>query len=107
MQKIYTDQTLLAVTNVQNLLSASRIEAVIRNQFAAGGIGEIASIDAWPELWVDYPDVALAKKIIEDYQSGPKGVDWLCACGELNGDVFGSCWSCRRDKVDNKLHSPD
>ena len=107
MQKIYTDQTLLAVSNVQNLLAASYIEAVIRNEFAAGGIGEIASIDAWPELWVAYPDVALAKKIIDDYQSAPKEVDWACSCGEANGCAFASCWACQRDRPNNKLHTSD
>jgi hypothetical protein len=107
MQKIYTDQTLLAVSNVKNLLAASYIESVIRNEFAAGGIGEIASIDAWPELWVAYPDVALAKKIIDDYQSAPKGVDWVCSCGEPNGCAFASCWACQRDKPNNTLQSSD
>lgn len=107
MQKIYTDQTLLAVTNVQNLLAASHIEAVIRNEFSAGGIGEIASIDAWPELWVAYPDVAVAQIVINDYQSAPKGPDWACCCGEVNGSVFGSCWACQRDKPNNKLQSSD
>jgi len=98
MQKVYTEQTLLAVTNVQNLLSASHISAKIRNQFATGGVGEIASIDAWPELWVEYPDVALAKKIIDDYQSPNQGADWVCRCGEKNGIAFASCWACQRDK---------
>ncbi len=98
MQKVYTEQTLLGVTNVQNLLAASHIDAKIRNQFAAGGVGEIASIDAWPELWVDYPDVALAKKIISDYQSPNRGSDWLCLCGEKNGTAFASCWACGHDK---------
>jgi hypothetical protein len=103
MQKIYTDQTLLAVTNVQNLLAASDVQGFIRNEFAAGGIGEIASTDAWPELWVEYPDVALAKEIINAYQADPKEKDWTCSCGEINGCVFGSCWACQRDKPANQL----
>jgi hypothetical protein len=98
MQKIYTDQTLFAVTNVQNLLAASHVQGFIRNEFAAGGIGEIASVDAWPELWVAYPDVALAKEIINAYQSDSNEKDWTCSCGEINGSVFGSCWACQRDK---------
>lgn len=94
MQKIFCDQTLLSVTHLKNLLEAAHINAEIRNEFAAGGVGELSFIDAWPELWVAYEDVAQANKIINEFKEGESGEDWICVCGESNGSNFGSCWSC-------------
>ena len=103
MQKIYTHQTLLQVTHIKNLLEAAHISSVLRNEFAAGGVGELSFIDAWPELWVAYEDVALAKEIIADYESAQNEGDsklkeWRCSCGEINGAAFASCWACGADK---------
>ena len=98
MQKIYTDQTLLMVIHIKNLLESAHIPAELRNEYAAGAVGELSFIDAWPELWVEYEDVARAKSIVEGYLSGASGEDWLCRCGESNGPAFASCWACGRDK---------
>ncbi len=103
MQKIYTDQTLLAITHVKNLLESAHIQSELRNEFAAGGVGELSFLDSWPELWVNYEDVAQAKKIISDYKesmnkASTNNQDWICRCGESNGSAFASCWACGLDK---------
>ncbi|MFT6389250.1 MAG: hypothetical protein ACJAUP_002640 [Cellvibrionaceae bacterium] len=98
MQKIYTAQTLLAVTHVKNLLEFGNINAELRNEYAAGGIGDLSFVDAWPELWVNYEDVLLAKEIVSDFQGSANPQEWQCSCGESNGAAFGSCWSCGIDK---------
>ena len=97
MQKIYTDQTLFMVTHIKNILEAAHIHCELRNEYAAGGVGELSFIDAWPELWVNYEDVALAKQLIDEYQSTSKQ-EWRCSCGEMNGAAFSSCWSCQADR---------
>lgn len=98
MQKVYTAQTLLTVTHVKNLLESAHIQVELRNEYSAGGTGELSFVDTWPELWVNYEDVSLAKKIIGEFQDPDMDQDWHCACGETNGGAFASCWSCRADK---------
>lgn len=99
MQKVYTAQTLLAVTHIKNLLEAARIPVELRNEFSAGGMGELSFIDTWPELWVPYEDVAQAKTIISSAENPEtQEGEWQCSCGETNGGAFGSCWACNRDK---------
>lgn len=98
MQKIYTHQALWMVINVKNLLETARITAELRNEYAAGGVGELSFIDAWPELWVSYEDVAVAKKIIADFAVSAEEKDWQCICGEINGPAFAACWACGRDR---------
>ena len=100
MQKVFSDQTLLQVVNIKNLLEASHIAAEIRNEYAAGGVGELSFIDAWPELWVSCEDAARAKEIIAQYHVAGDGGEWLCVCGEKNGSAFASCWSCQADRPD-------
>ncbi|MEO0443898.1 MAG: DUF2007 domain-containing protein [Pseudomonadota bacterium] len=99
MQKIYTDQTLLQVSHIKNLLDAANIPSELRNEYAAAGVGELAFVDAWPELWVAYEDVALSRKVIDEYlATSVDGQDWRCSCGEINGAAFYSCWSCQSDR---------
>ncbi|MFT7223382.1 MAG: hypothetical protein ACI82Z_000916 [Cellvibrionaceae bacterium] len=97
MQKIYTAQTLLDVTDIKNFLEAARIPCELRNEYAAGGIGELSFIDAWPELWVNNEDVRTAQQLIDSRET-IAGHEWRCPCGEMNGQNFLSCWACQRDK---------
>lgn len=98
MQKVYTAQTLLQVTHIKNLLETANIACELRNEYAAGGVGELSFVDAWPELWVSYEDAFLAKKIIADFENLADDGEWQCHCGEMNGAAFASCWSCKGDK---------
>jgi hypothetical protein len=98
MQKVYTDQTLLMVTHIKNLLESAHISSELRNEYSAGAVGELSFVDAWPELWVNYEDVALAKSVIENFLASTEGNDWVCRCGESNGPAFASCWACGADR---------
>lgn len=86
----------MLVFNIKNMLEAADIVVELRNEYASGGVGELSFVDVWPELWVGFEDVARAKQIIEVFQ-GMDSYDWVCACGEINGSAFHSCWSCRQD----------
>lgn len=98
MQKVYTAQTLLQVTHLKNLLETANIPCELRNEYAAGGVGELSFVDAWPELWVNYEDTQLAKNIISGFEHSGSEAEWSCQCGESNGAAFASCWSCKVDK---------
>ncbi|MFG1495939.1 DUF2007 domain-containing protein [Saccharospirillum sp. HFRX-1] len=100
MKLVYTHPHHFAVNNVRNRLLQRGIECEVRNEFAAGALGELAPIDVWPELWVlDERDVELAQRLIEADQSQAEGRDWYCGqCGELNAASFDHCWACERER---------
>ena len=98
MQLVYTHPNPLIVGNVKNILEQAGIEAVTLNQFAAGGVGELAPINAWPELWVvKEGDAPRAQELVQRIEHGEKS-DWICShCGEKNPGGFECCWSCECD----------
>jgi len=96
---IYSHPNLYQVVNVQNSLRMHQIETSLRNEFAAGGSGELSPIDVWPELWlVDEHDRMEAKRLIVE-ATATALEDWLCSvCAESNGGAFELCWSCGGDR---------
>ncbi len=99
MKLIYTSQDRLLVWHIKNKLELSGFDCHIRNEYAAGAVGDIAPIETWPEVWIDDEyryDEAL--KILESTILNPKntGVDWTCPeCGESNASSFEFCWNCQ------------
>ena len=96
---IYAHPNLYQVVNVQNSLRMHQIETSLRNEFAAGGSGELSPIDVWPELWlVDERDRIEAQRVVDEATASALE-DWICsACGESNGGAFEVCWSCGGDR---------
>lgn len=96
MKRIFTDPNPLIVGNIHNLLEQAGIEVIYRNEFTAGGAGEIAPLDTWLEVWlVNEGDTDKALGIIGEAQSAERGSPWRCnGCGEENPPAFGSCWQC-------------
>jgi len=92
---IYSHPNLYQVINVQNSLRMHKIETSLRNEFAAGGSGELSPIDVWPELWlVDEGDRIEAQRLIVEATATTEE-EWSCsACAEPNGGAFELCWSC-------------
>ncbi len=99
MKLVYTHPNIVFVTQAASTLERSGIESVIRNEYAAGAIGELAPIDAWPELWVDPEDWEKAQRVIEQSNQSPDRPDWTCAqCGKSNPCTFDFCWHCGDEK---------
>lgn len=100
MKLLYTHPNHFAVVNVRNLVERVGIHCELRNEFAMGGLGELAPIDTWPELWVvDDRDYDRAMQLIEEAQARAAEDDWFCGrCGERNGANFELCWSCGRER---------
>ena len=52
MRLLYTNENRLIVSNAKNIVEDAGIDVVLRNEFAVGGMGELAVFDTWLELWV-------------------------------------------------------
>ncbi|CAD7846808.1 MAG: hypothetical protein [Olavius algarvensis Gamma 3 endosymbiont] len=98
MKKIFSHENRMIVFNMKNLLQADGIETVVVNEFAAGGVGDLATFDTWPELWLeDESRLAEAEAILRDVQTNNGGRSWFCRqCQEQNEAAFQICWKCGR-----------
>lgn len=98
MKLIYTSDDRFMVWNVKNTLELAGYDCHIRNEFAAGGAGDIAPIETWPEVWlVNEEQYEAAKKYLSAsvLNSSSSGHDWYCKhCGEKNASSFELCWHC-------------
>ena len=96
MKKLYTHENRMIVYNLKNVLQGEGIDTIVSNEFAAGGAGDLATFDTWPELWIeDETRLQQAQAIIQGIQTGTESDDWFCrACREQNGASFQFCWKC-------------
>jgi len=86
------------LAHVENLLRQAGIPAEQRNQFSAGGLGELPAMDVMPELWVEATAYTKAddilSQVIRDRDINEKPV-WICPqCGESIEGQFSQCWQC-------------
>lgn len=100
MKPVFSNPQLVVVTQMRDLLEREGIATQIRNEYAAGAAGELAPIDAWPELWLrSERDRDHALKLIQRHQRGATGPDWRCArCGADCPDSFDWCWQCGAER---------
>lgn len=96
MKLVYTHPQHILVAQARSSLELQGIECLVRNEYAAGAIGELAPIDAWPELWlVRDQDYARARCLIEQSHAEIQGADWTCKqCGSVSPATFELCWCC-------------
>lgn len=100
MKLVYTSENRLIVSNARNIVSAAGIEVMLKNEFAAGGLGELSAFDTWLQLWVvNDSDYLRACQLIEDSLSEAGAAEWTCdSCLERNDPAFETCWKCQRDR---------
>lgn len=96
MKLVYTHPNLAVVTQAHSLIEHAGIECTLRNEYAAGAVGELAPISAWPEVWVVHDnDFDRATAIVEASQRATDEPDWECGqCQSANPATFDSCWHC-------------
>jgi hypothetical protein len=96
MKKLYTHENRMIVFNLKNVLRAEGIETIVVNEFAAGGAGDLATFDTWPELWVEDDDkLEQAQAIVQGILTSRTANDWICrVCQEPNDASFQYCWNC-------------
>jgi hypothetical protein len=92
VKRIYSSFDRVAVHHARNLLEASGIRAVVRNEILASAMGELPPAECQAELWVDESEAARAEEILN--RPAPIGPDWTCRCGETLGAQFAQCWRC-------------
>lgn len=100
MKLIYTNENRLLVSNVKNIIENAGICIVLKNEYAAGGVGDLSPFDAWLELWVTHDeDYKKAMDAINETFSTDSQKDWVCdECGEKNSPSFQLCWQCQNEK---------
>jgi hypothetical protein len=96
MKLVYTHENRLLVNNAQNMVEQANINTVLKNEYAAGAMGDIAPIDSWMELWVlDEKDYKQAALLLDSLASNRQKEDWVCSqCSESNDAAFDFCWQC-------------
>ena len=84
--------------HLENLLRHAGIKVEMRNQFSAGGMGELPAIDVMPELWVEKDMLTEAEVILRQSKKPQEQLDikpWACPiCGEQIEGQFSQCWQC-------------
>jgi hypothetical protein len=92
---LYTHPNRILVDNARNIVENAGIPTELRNEFAGGGVGELAPIGTWLELWVRTRDLERARAVLDAVFASEAEDDWVCpACGELNSGSFEFCWHC-------------
>ena len=86
MRLVYTHPNIAMVTQAQSLIEHAGIECALRNDKAAGAMGELAPISAWPEVWiVDDSQFDRAVAIVEASRQDIDEADWQCpGCASSN-----------------------
>lgn len=100
---VYSNDNRFIVANAKNILEGHNIDVIVKNEFAAGAIGEISAFDAWPELWVlNDRDYEQACSILANSLSSKIASPWRCQhCDETNDAAFELCWRCQNERPAN------
>ncbi len=98
MKKLYVHENRMIIFNLKNVLEDEGIAVVVMNEFASGGVGDLATFDTWPELWVeDESQFERAESILGNILSNSRDDYWYCrGCQEKNDASFELCWNCGR-----------
>jgi hypothetical protein len=98
MKLIYTHENRLLVELAKSRLEHAGIAVFLKNEFAQGAVGELAPLQAWPELWLRRErDFQWATSVLADDENGD--IPWRCRdCGEENGAAFDFCWQCQHSR---------
>jgi hypothetical protein len=82
---------------LRGLLERAGIEALVFNENAQGGVGQLPVVDALPEVWVvQERDYDRACSVLDEFERTPRdtGTRRCPACGEDNPGHFQVCWKC-------------
>ena len=98
MKKLYTHENRMIIFNLKNVLQDIGINCTVINEFASGGVGDLAAFDTWPELWISDSDrFGEAESVLQKIVFDRNDDYWFCSgCQEKNGGAFELCWKCGR-----------
>jgi hypothetical protein len=100
MKLVYTHPNAVLVAQARASLELAGVDCTVRNEYASGAIGELAPIDAWPELWVvDDSELQRAKLLVAESRAVIQEPDWQCKqCGSDSPATFEFCWQCAGER---------
>ena len=106
--RVYRAATPYEASFLVELLESQGIPALVQGERIFALRGEVAGIDAWPEVHVlRAEDVEAAKKVVEDFEATQRAraalaasaPPWTCpACDERSEGTFTECWNCGRER---------
>ncbi|CAA0121147.1 Uncharacterised protein [BD1-7 clade bacterium] len=101
MKQVYTHSNLALVNRAKELLEGAEVPCKVQHEFSTFSVGEIASIDCWPELWVlNDADEQRATEVLSIITDPAEHSQWQCPeCDEKNDDSFEICWQCSHEKT--------
>lgn len=97
VKRIYLAANLPEAHLLLHSLQAENIAAVVFNENAQGGVGELPFTHAYPEVWIERPeDEMKARQLVRKFESISESVpSKTCQdCGEVNPSTFEVCWQC-------------
>ncbi len=98
MKRVYSSPVSLMVGHLRNILEAEGIRCFVKNEFLAGGAGELPPTECWPELWVERAiDYQRAERLVRESLAAEVRDEraWTCPrCGEILEAQFSACWKC-------------
>ncbi len=97
LERVHVLSDPLIAGHIEAALQSRGIHCFVRNRHLMGGAGDIPPLEAWPEIWVDAEDTAIAQTLIKEILSpeSPIPASWTCPnCGEYIEGQFAECWRC-------------
>ena len=98
MRRVYTSLNLVEINHLKNLLEASGVRCLLRNELMTTLAGEVPFDQCAAQLWVlDDAELWLAEQVLNDWRRArfARGPAWACAeCGEVHEGQFSQCWKC-------------
>ena len=103
MIKVYSNENVMLVEHMKNLLGSNGISSFVKNQnMQSFGVG--AGSISWPELWLHddkLNETAAALIKLHSEKNTAESEMWKCAdCSETNEAQFNICWKCSHSKMD-------
>ena len=97
MIRIYSAASLPEAHLLLHRLLERGIGALVFNENAHGGVGELPFTHAYPEIWIDNPrDEREARMIVGEFERdlGAETSVECTECGERSPATFEICWHC-------------
>lgn len=101
MKRIYTDDNIVVLHSVKNVLELNDIASIVKNEHTIPAGARHGINNIFHELWIlNDGDYERASALIESEIVNPIPKDgWLCSnCSEENEGSFEVCWKCQIER---------
>jgi len=99
VKKVYSNNNIVLVWHVKNMLEQQGIEVKVRNDRLYSIAGEIPVTECMGEVWViNELNHQTAERLVDEMELGslPEFCSWVChGCGEEVDGSLAVCWNCQ------------